>query len=111
MRLQAVCVPNPLHARVADAERLGQRAGTPVMALAVEWCNNGLITAGARDEITTIVRMAPFLDWRPLLFIIPYACVSDRVREAPREKRASTEREFIVPDLKRDEFDIIELAL
>ena len=29
MRLQAVCVPNPLHARVADAERLGQRAGTP----------------------------------------------------------------------------------
>jgi len=30
MRLQAVCVPNPLHARVADAERLGQRAGTPV---------------------------------------------------------------------------------
>jgi hypothetical protein len=84
---------------------------TVMMALAVEWCNNGLITAGARDEITTIVRMAPFLDWRPLLFIIPYACVSDRVREAPREKRASTEREFIVPDLKRDEFDIIELAL
>src|ERR1700737_228562 len=30
MRLQAVCVPNPLHARVADAERLGTRVGTPV---------------------------------------------------------------------------------
>jgi hypothetical protein len=80
-----------------------------LLALAVDWCDEGLITPTERDDITMTVSKAGFPQWKPLLFVIPYAGVDGRVREVPRDRRASMEPEYIVPDLRSDEFGIIEL--
>jgi hypothetical protein len=89
-------------AKIAD-----QRA--VLLALAVEWHNGGKITDAARDDIAMIVSKATFNHWRPLLFVIPYAGVATRVQDVARARRASMEPEFIVPDLKSEEFGIVEL--
>jgi hypothetical protein len=81
-----------------------------LLALAVEWHNGGLITAAKRDDITMIVTKVPFSQWRPLIFVIPYAGVTGRVEEVPRDKRASMEPEYIIRDLRRHEFEIVELT-
>jgi hypothetical protein len=80
-----------------------------LLALAVDWCNAGLIPPATRDDITMTVTKAGFPQWKPLLFVIPYASVAGRVQEVPRGKRASMEPEYIVPDLTLDEFGIVEL--
>jgi hypothetical protein len=82
-----------------------------LLGLAVEWCYGGLISDAAREEITAIVTGARFPDWRPLLFVMPYHFVAARVREVPRANRASIEREYIIPDLKVEEFHIIEPSI
>ena len=79
-----------------------------LMALAVDWHREGHITEASRNDIVTSVNMAPFTYWRPLIFVIPYAIVTGRVEEVPREKRASMEPEYIIRDLKMGEFGIIE---
>jgi hypothetical protein len=81
-----------------------------IMALAVQWCNAGTISENERDEVVAIVNSARFPEWRPLIFVVPYGAVHDRVREVERARRASTEPEYIIPDLKLGEFDIIEPA-
>lgn len=83
---------------------------TTLSALAVEWYSSGRITADTRDEILTILKMATFADWKPLIYVIPYGPVKGRVQSVPRANRASIEPEYIIPDLTDDEFDIIELA-
>jgi hypothetical protein len=82
-----------------------------LLSLAVKWRADTLITDAEREEITAIVGSARFPDWRPLLFVMPYNLVSSRVLMVPRASRASIEPEFVVPDLKQDEFDIIEPAI
>jgi hypothetical protein len=77
-------------------------------ALAVEWFEAGTITQAARDEIIAIVQQARFPDWRPLIFVIPYATVQSRLQLVDRQNRASHEPEYIIADLTRGEFDIIE---
>jgi hypothetical protein len=78
------------------------------LGLAVNWFTDGLVSEAQRDEITSVVSVARFPEWRPLVYVIPYDRVAKRVREAPRDKRASFEPEYIIPDLVRDEFDILE---
>jgi len=56
-----------------------------------------------------MVTNATFDDWRPLLYIIPRDLVASRLKVVPIHKRASFGDEFIVEDLKRGEFDVIEL--
>jgi hypothetical protein len=84
-----------------------QRAG--LMARAVEWHKAKLITKATRDDITMTVTKATFTEWRPLLYVIPYAGVASRVEEVSRGKRASMEPEYIIADLKASEFGIVEL--
>ncbi len=79
-----------------------------LLGLAVNWWNDGKITEAKRDDITLILGKAPFKDWRPLIFLIPYPAVAARVEEVARDRRASMEPEFIIRDLKRSEFEIIE---
>jgi hypothetical protein len=95
------------HADEHNPKIADQKAG--LLARAVEWFAKGLITEAMRDDITMTVAKAPFSHWRPLLFVIPYAGVASRVLTVPRDKRASMEPEFIVPDLKAHEFGIVEL--
>jgi hypothetical protein len=78
--------------------------------LAVSWHSDGLITADERDEIAATVAAARINEWRPLLFVIPYSLVATRVQPVPRGRRASSEPEYIIPDLVTDEFDILEVV-
>jgi hypothetical protein len=79
-----------------------------LMALAVDWCNDGHISPEDRDDITAVVNRAPFAEWRPIILVIPFAGVASRVRRASRDDRAGSEPEYIVPDLKEGEFGIVE---
>jgi len=80
-----------------------------LLALAQTWVTQGHITPEARDEMTAIVTMAKFPEWRPLVFVIPFEPVRGRVKEVVRSKRASSEPEYIIEDLARAEFDLLEL--
>lgn len=77
--------------------------------LAIAWEASGEITAEDKEEIIYRVDNASFDDWRPLLYVIPRTLVDARLQHVPPNKRASFGPEFIIPDLQRGEFDIIEL--
>jgi len=55
-----------------------------------------------------MVSKSDFLDWKPLVYVIPYAAVAGRAQLVPRPKRASHEPEYILADLGDTEFQIIE---
>ncbi len=78
------------------------------MGLAGAWREAGEIGEEDRDEIVAMVGSATILDWRPLIYVIPFEPVAARVKNVPRAKRASQEPEFIIEDLARSEFEIIE---
>ena len=77
--------------------------------LAIRWEGKALITSDQRDEIIYLVDNATFEDWRPLLYAIPRQSVAGRLISVPVHQRASLGMEFIIPDLRRSEFDILEL--
>jgi hypothetical protein len=78
-------------------------------SLAIDWEASGVISSDNKDEIIFMVTNASFDDWRPLLYIIPRSLVELRIKTVPIHKRASFGDEFILEDLRRPEFDVIEL--
>jgi hypothetical protein len=76
--------------------------------LAVKWSQDGSITTAEREEIFSILKYSQIEDFKPLIYVIPYAPVAARVSLVPRERRAGHHREYIVQDLDPSEFDIIE---
>jgi hypothetical protein len=77
--------------------------------LAVDWHKNGKISDTERDEIVYMVQNAPFDMWRPLLYVIPVEPVKLRMKLVDISKRAGFGEEYIIEDLKRSEFDLVEL--
>jgi hypothetical protein len=77
--------------------------------LAVDWEAAGEISTGDKDEIVYRVDNASFDAWRPLIYIIPRALVQPRIQAVPAAGRASLGPEYIIADLQRSEFDVIEL--
>lgn len=77
--------------------------------LALRWEINEQINSEQKEEIIYLIDNADFTDWRPLLYVIPRIFVESRLTLVPANKRASFGLEYIVPDLKRSEFDIVEL--
>jgi len=77
--------------------------------LAINWERNGEITSDEKAEIIFMVDNAAFDDWRPLLYVIPRSLVSSRIKIVPIHLRASYGVEYIVEDLKRTEFEILEI--
>ncbi len=73
-----------------------------------EWEHQGVITTAQKDDILYLVDHASFDLWRPLVYVIPRAPVASRLEEVPMSKRAGVGVEYIIPDLQRTEFDIIE---
>jgi hypothetical protein len=101
--LKQACSRSDLH----NGKIKEQRAG--LKARAVEWERNGEIITSDKDDIIYLVDNATFKEWRPLIYIIPVAVVQSRLQVVPIAKRASpSEMEFIIPDLKTNEFHIIE---
>jgi hypothetical protein len=92
-----------------DPKIAEQRKG--LLGLAVQWFTAGQISERARDDIIAMVTNARFSEWRPLVFLIPYHLVASRVVEVERARRASPEPEYIIPNLKPGEFDIIEPSI
>jgi hypothetical protein len=86
-----------------------QRAG--LVARATDWHSNGEITAETRDEIIWSAVEGGIQHWRPVLYVIPKVAVSGRLERVPAPKRAGLGDEFIIADLKRTEFDAIEIRL
>jgi hypothetical protein len=71
----------------------------------------GVITREIRILIDAIVKKAPLTDFKPLLYIIPYAAVKDLARPASMMDRARpTSEEYIIENLPRSSFDVLELV-
>jgi hypothetical protein len=77
--------------------------------LAIDWEVAGEISSDDKNEIVYMVDHAAFDDWRPLIYIIPRMLVQLRIRLVPPDKRASFGPEYVIADLRRDEFDVVEL--
>lgn len=66
------------------------------------------ISATQRLEIFNKVRLARFADFRPLLYVIPYALVSDMLTTVQVKHRANPLfEEYTIAGLPRTHFDII----
>lgn len=77
--------------------------------LALDWESANEISEDERAEIIHWIDVAPFNDWRPLIYVIPRSLVEARMELVAPEKRSSFGNEYIVPDLRREEFSVIDL--
>jgi hypothetical protein len=89
-----------------NAKIISQRAS--FISLATNWEKNGEISSTQKDDIIYMASTAPFELWRPLLYVIPRAPVERRLQLVPVKNRAGFGNEYIISDLHRSEFDIIE---
>ncbi len=71
----------------------------------------GRINMKQAEEILSIVQQADISDFRPLLYVLPVTSeLLPRIQVVPVKQRAHPlSEEFIISDLKSDEFDIITL--
>jgi hypothetical protein len=90
-----------------SAKITSQRAS--LMVLAVDWEQKGIITQAQKSEIVHMLNNASFDLWKPLLYIIPRSLVEPRLQLVPIEKRAGFGAEYILSDLHRSEFDVVEV--
>ena len=68
----------------------------------------GAIGQREATDISLIVEKAQTCDFAPLIFIIPFDGVRDRIHEVPVEQRAHPlSVEFVIESLPRERFDII----
>ena len=107
-----VTIYRQLHAAVARRDRHDAKiAGfkKSLKAVAVMQRGAGIITPEQANEIVGRVKTADFADWKPLMYVIPYALVASRLQVVPLKNRASDEPEYIIPDLKSQEFHFFEL--
>jgi hypothetical protein len=79
------------------------------IAMSDEWLTNGEMTASDRDDLIHMVTNADFSLWRPILYIILRTPVEARLQVVPPHKRASHGPEYIIDDLTRSEFELVEL--
>ncbi|GFO69749.1 hypothetical protein GMLC_33280 [Geomonas limicola] len=79
------------------------------LRLAIDWEAAGIISPDEKDEIIYLVNNATSKDWKPLIYVIPQPPVASRLQLVPASQRAGVGREYIISDLTRCEFDIIEI--
>jgi len=78
-------------------------------AIAIQKHSQGLLSEDDRNDIIAMVQKSPARNWRPVMYVIPYAQVADRVQRVPMSQRAGNELEYIIPDLTISEFHLIEM--
>lgn len=94
------------HSELMKRNRLGILSGADAMLSA------GVITKSRRDEIEDILEGSHSCEFRPVLFVMPYETVRDRVVEASVRQRAHPMSiEYRVEQLPRDHFDMLELEI
>lgn len=93
--------PDRHHAKIIE-----QKAS--FASLAVKFRDDGRISADEAEEIIYMANTAEPILWRPLIYIIPRPPVEHKLKLVPPGRRASVGIEYIIEDLERHEFDIIE---
>jgi hypothetical protein len=81
-------------------------------SLARGWFSRHEITQAQHDEIIENVKIGSWRIWRPVIYVIPRAPIEatpGRLTLAPRASRGAYGEEFIISDLRHDEFDVITL--
>jgi hypothetical protein len=81
-------------------------------SLARNWFAKGEITQAQHDEIIESVKPGSWKIWRPVIYVIPRAPIEaalGRLILAPRQSRGAYGEEYIISDLRRDEFDVVTL--
>ena len=70
----------------------------------------GIITKDQYDEIVMISNEADFLDFRPLVYVIPYNLVDKIVKPASVKIKANYfSKEYIIEELNPSQFDTLDL--
>lgn len=83
------------------------RAG--IVQRAIDWEAAGALTTDQKEEILYFANDNDFSYWRPLLYVIPrLPLAAGRIKLVPPGRRAGMAPEYIIEDLQRVEFDIIE---
>jgi len=92
-----------------NAKILAQISG--LTALATTWERAGEITADQKIDIMYIVNEGKYFNyWRPLLYVVPRDLIHpSRMKHVPMSKSAGLGNEYIIEDLGKEEFGIIEL--
>lgn len=90
-----------------SAEIARQRDGLKAVALLKK--AEGSISDEEAAEIGEMADLASIYDFRPVLYVIPYEGVANRVSLVKGKNRASIEPEYLITELKDDEFEMIEL--
>ena len=75
---------------------------------ALAWHKAGSITDSEKQEIIWLAKNSPLIDFRPLIYVIPWQPIVTRAQLVPPNKRAGLGPEYIISDLTGDEFHIIE---
>jgi hypothetical protein len=72
----------------------------------------GVITLKEEREIGLIVKSAELGDFRPLLYVVPFALVSTLIKKVPIKDRAHPlSEEYQIESLPRHCFDVIEFDI
>lgn len=75
---------------------------------AAEWHRKSEVDAAALGEIVALAKRRTARVWWPLLYVIPRAAITGpRLQAVPPEERAGAGVEYIIKDLRREEFDAI----
>ena len=70
----------------------------------------GIISDSQYDEIMSVIRASQVLDFRPVLYMIPFGKVKQRAVEVDVAERAHPlSREYIIEKLPRKCFDVVKL--
>ena len=73
--------------------------------------SQGVINEDQKAEIAAIIDVAETIDFRPLVYVVPYDKVSRLVRGVAVSDRAHPlSEEYIIENLPRATFDVIEFA-
>lgn len=78
-------------------------------ALAIKWEIAGEIQPEDKEDIIFKIDTASLEEWSPLIYVIPRAPVQDRLQLVRMKERGAFGNEYIISDLHRSEFDVIEL--
>lgn len=79
-----------------------------LVSVASNWRTAGHISPSDLEDILFQIANSPTGNWRPLLYVIPREIVASRLLPVQAIARAGLGDEFIIPDLMRAEFDVLE---
>lgn len=97
-------IKNDRHAPEINNNKVGILKG------AAEKLKQGVISTAQHDEISTIVALARNEDFYPVIYLINKKAVKKRLIVVnPTDKASNSSIEYIIPDLKRNEFEIIRM--